>query len=139
MKAHKLLISVLIPLIFIKSYALEVSINGSADINLVGNIVYDYSTTPRTLSITVDAPFLCSDISEFSHENFLFHTIDGNDLSVAIFNNNIISAIYNVDTGKVDITTDPNIQCATPGDASIFRDSLEDNELRLIIYSATNM
>jgi hypothetical protein len=124
---------------FINSYALEVSINGSADLGLVGNIVYDYNTTPKTLSITVNEFFLCSDISKSNPEKFSFYTTYGINSPIAIFNNNIISTIYNIDTGKIDIATDPNIQCALNDDISIFRNAFEDNELRLIIYSATNM
>lgn len=127
-KVHKILLSVLSPWIFINSNALDISINGSNELISVNNVVYDYQANPRTLSFKIDASFDCSIISNSSIVNTFFNTIDENGL----LNNNIISTIYDVTTGIIDITTDPNIQCADNGDASIFHNGF-DNELRLII------
>jgi hypothetical protein len=133
-KAHKILFSIISPLVFINSYALEISINGSEDSTLVGNIVYDYQTSPSTISFQIDAPFVCTSINNSNPENILFTATDGNGLALTTLNNNIISTQYDLSTNTVNLNTDQSIQCASQGDTLLqdvllFNSGFEDIEL----------
>ena len=132
-KVRNILLSIMASLFFFNSYALEISVNGSEDLMLVGNIVYDYNTNPSTISFQVDAPFVCTSVSNSNPENILFLGTDGNDLPLTTLNNNITSTIYDLSTNKVSIDTDQSIQCASKGDILlqdllVFNHGFEDNE-----------
>jgi len=122
-KAHKILFSIISPLVFINSYALDISINGSEELTLVGNIVYDYQTSPSTISFQVDTSLVCTSITNSDPENLLFKGTDGNNLALSTLNNNIISAQYDLSTNTVNLNTDQSIQCASQGD-TLFQDVL---------------
>ena len=142
-KALKILLSIISPLVFINSYALEISINGSEDLILVSNIFYDYQADPSTISFQVDAPFVCTSIENSDPENIIFTGTDGNNLPLTTLNNNIISTQYDLSANKFNINTDQSLQCASKGDsllqdALMFNNGFEDieplpNDLKLIL------
>lgn len=112
--------------------ALNLSINDSQDLRLVGNIVYNYQSTPSTFSFQVDDPIVCTSISASNPETIIIDANDGNNLALTTMNHNASSILYNPTNGRVNISTDNTIQCATQNDtfalpSLLFVDGFETN------------
>ncbi len=119
------------------SSAVDVSINGSNNLSLTGNVVYNYQTNPRSLGFQVDAPFLCTSIFNSGSPTIL-NVNDPNGASVSTNNDGILSTIYDLSNNQIKIVTDNSIQCASESGMhreTIYNHSFEsfENDLEITI------
>lgn len=92
--------------------ALEVSINGSENLVLAGDIVFDYELNPHTIGFQVDSPFLCTSI-DTSSEQLLLEVNDANNIPISTDDDGVLSVVYDFQNSLVKITTDNSVQCAS--------------------------
>ena len=91
--------------------AVEISINGSDDLKLVGGITYDFQSTPRTISFQVDTPFVCTSI-DATNALTVLGVNDANNVPITTLNGGILAYEHNLNSDRINIITDGSIQCA---------------------------
>ncbi|MFK8011602.1 MAG: hypothetical protein AB8B80_06145 [Marinicellaceae bacterium] len=122
----RLLFTILIlQIIYVSNaHATFVSINGSENLTLMDDIVFDYSSEQKSISFNVANPFVCS------------NPIDNNGTSIELNVNSIldgnavISAIYGVQQNVFEISTDADIQCAS--ELGVFNDVIFNQSMEFV-------
>ena len=98
--------------IFTTANALEVSVNGSENLALIGSVVYNQLSNPRSIGFQVADPIVCSSTSASTAPTILKMN-DANNIPVNSLNTGILAIEYNLAKNTFGITTDDSIQCAT--------------------------
>ncbi|MCB1603894.1 MAG: hypothetical protein KDI59_04550 [Xanthomonadales bacterium] len=120
------------------SSAVQVSLNGSEDLHVIGNVTYNYQApSPAKVGFQAGVPIVCSSVGS-SASQIVFDATDSNDLPIQTANNAVLSTVYNPSQNKVSINTDGTIKCATEtgmhNDVILmtgFEDALNDLEVEL--------
>ncbi|HOP22699.1 MAG TPA: hypothetical protein PK055_08820 [Gammaproteobacteria bacterium] len=129
----------ILSVIFIgSSNAVQVSLNGSEDLHVIGNVTYNYQApSPAKVGFQAGVPIVCSSVGS-SVSQIVFDATDSNDLPIQTANNAVLSTVYNPSQNKVSIHTDGTIKCATEtgmhNDVILmtgFEDALNDLEVEL--------
>jgi len=120
--------------------ALDVTINGSENLSIAGNVVYDYQSTPKTVDFQVLDPFVCASLTS-TDESIIMNIRDGNNILIPTLDNGVLSTSYDLVNGRINFVTDKSIQCASK--TGLHRELLyehgfetAENDLQISIFDA---
>ena len=118
--------------------AVEISINGSDDLELVGGITYNFQTTPRTISFQIDTPFVCTSIGSTNSPTVL-GVNDANDIPITTLNGGILAFEHDLTSDRINMITDSSIQCAGVNgfqNELILEHGFESSDLKITLLDA---
>lgn len=95
-----------------QSSAVQLSLNGSEDLQISNSFSYNNQLNPSSLSFQSNIPIVCSSVSS-SQEPIVIDISDSNGIPMNTQNNGIISAVYDLNQNTIRIGTDMSVKCAT--------------------------
>lgn len=90
---------------------LKLSINGSPDLKINGNVVYNIGGEPKMLNVSVSDPIVCSLVSPPSGNVSLVLTDSNNTISTMA--NGLQSTLYNLTEKTISVKSGSSLECAT--------------------------